>query len=52
MTSVFAILVIVLALGVGLAFVWWCFSGAAAWIEPDPRPAARMRIDEETGDDD
>ena len=34
----FAILVIGLALGVGLAFVW-CFSGVTAWIEPDPRPA-------------
>ena len=51
MTSMFAIVVIVLALGVGLAFVWWCFSGVAAWIEPDPRPAPPVRNDEEAGDD-
>ena len=51
MTSMFAILVIFLALTAGLAFVWWCFSGAAAWIEPDPRPKAPVRMEKEAVDD-
>ena len=34
-----AILLMVAAVGVGVAFVWWMFSGAAAWIEPDEPPA-------------
>lgn len=57
MTHAFAIFVIVVALTVGLAFVWWMFSGAAAWIEPDepePKSGPLPRIfedDEESHDD-
>lgn len=52
MTTAGAILVIVVALGVGVTFVWWCFSGAAAWLDPDPEPTALPRMhDEESHDD-
>ena len=35
MTTAFAIGVLVVAAGCGLAFLWWLFSGAAAWIDGD-----------------
>jgi hypothetical protein len=51
MTTAAAIGVLVTAAGCGLSFVWWMFSGAAAWIEPDDREAQRRIDDEETDDE-
>jgi hypothetical protein len=53
-TTAFALGVIVAALGVGLSFVWWMFSGAAAWIEPEdppPPPLPRISYPEDYSDD-
>jgi hypothetical protein len=36
----------------GVAFVRWCFSDAAAWIEPDPKPTALPRLYDVEGHDD
>jgi predicted nicotinamide N-methyase len=47
MTTAFAIGVLLAAAGCGLAFVWWMFSGAAAWIEPDREPTPLPRIEHE-----
>jgi hypothetical protein len=52
-TTTFALAVIATALGVGLSFVWWMFSGAAAWIEPDdppPEPLPRISYSEDPDD--
>lgn len=40
MSTAFASGVLLLAAGCVVAFVWWMFSGAAAWLEPDEPPPA------------
>ena len=37
MTTLFAVTVLAAAAALGASFLWWMFSGAAAWIEPDDR---------------
>ena len=51
MTTAFAIGVLVLAAACAVGFVWWMFSGAAAWIEPDERPGQAGGADEGEGDE-
>jgi hypothetical protein len=50
-TTMAAVGVLVTAAGCGLSFVWWMFSGAAAWIEPDDRDPPGGTDDREDDDD-
>ena len=53
MTGALAILLLVVTLGAGSAFVWWCFCGAAAWLDPLPKPEPLPRLyDDEVEDSD